>query len=117
MLRSRLYVCPVCGNIISSVGEAVVSCCGVTLPPLDAESSDTEHKIRLEEVEDEYFVTVDHPMTKEHYISFIAAVSDHGTQLIKLYPMGNAEARIKRSRVRFVVAYCNRHGSFRLSLK
>ena len=36
MLRSRLYVCPVCGNIIRAAGEAVISCCGITLPPLEA---------------------------------------------------------------------------------
>lgn len=33
ILRSALYVCPVCGNIIHASGAAVVSCCGVALPP------------------------------------------------------------------------------------
>lgn len=33
ILRSSLYVCPVCGNIIHASGAAVVSCCGVALPP------------------------------------------------------------------------------------
>ena len=35
MLRSKLYICPVCGNVIHSLGEIVVSCCGVTLPVSD----------------------------------------------------------------------------------
>lgn len=68
--------------------------------------------MRIEAVEDEYFVTVDHPMTKEHYISFIAAISDQGIQLVKLYPEGGAEARFKRSRVWKLYFYCNRHGLF-----
>ena len=34
MRRGRFYVCPVCGNVIRTVGEALVSCCGITLPPL-----------------------------------------------------------------------------------
>lgn len=112
MLRCKLYVCPVCGNVISSIGEAVVSCCGITLPPSEPEPADTEHNIRAEIVEDEYCVTLDHPMTKQHYISFIAAVSDNGIQLVKLYPEGNAQAYFKINRVKKLYAFCNRHGAF-----
>ena len=114
MLRSKFYVCPVCGNVIRSVGEAVISCCGVTMPAAEPEPADGEHAILVEPVEDEYYVTVDHPMTKEHYISFLAAVSDQGIQFIKLYPEGSAEARFKRARVRRLYAYCNRHGMFQV---
>lgn len=112
MGRVQFYVCPVCGNVIQTIGEAVVSCCGVTLPPSDPEPADNEHLIRAEIVEDEYFVTLDHPMTRDHYISFLAAVSDQGVQLVKLYPEGNAEARFKIDRVSRLYAYCNRHGLF-----
>ena len=112
MAKGKFYVCPVCGNVIIATGEAVVSCCGITLPPLEAEAMDEEHEIRKEVVEDEYYVSADHPMTKEHYISFLAAVSDFGVQLVKLYPEGNAEARFKIDRVRKIYAYCNRHGLF-----
>ena len=114
MARGRFYVCPVCGNVIVATGEAVVSCCGITLPPLEAEPADEEHAIRREIAEDEYYVSIDHPMTKEHYISFLAAVSDFGVQLVKLYPEGNAEARFKIDRVKTIYAYCNRHGLFRV---
>ena len=117
MLRSRIYVCPVCGNVIQSTGDAVVSCCGIVLPPQEAEEADEEHMIQMETVEDEYYVTVSHPMTKYHYISFLSAVSDQGIQLVKLYPEGNAEARFKTSRVRDLYAYCNRHGLFRLKVR
>ena len=112
ILRSRFYICPICGNVIRSVGEAVISCCGVNLPPLEAEPTDEEHRIQIEVVEDEYYVTVNHPMTKEHYISFLAAVSDMGVQFVKLYPEGCAEARFKRGRVKKIYACCNRHGMF-----
>ena len=114
MAKGRFYVCPVCGNVIAATGETVVSCCGITLPPLEAEPADEEHAIRKEIAEDEFYVSVDHPMTKDHYISFLAAVSDFGVQLVKLYPEGNAEARFKIDRVRKIYAYCNRHGLFRL---
>ena len=114
ILRSRFYVCPICGNVIRSVGEAVISCCGVNLPPAQPEPADGEHALNVEIVEDEYYVTANHPMTKEHYISFISAVSDMGAQFVKLYPEGGAEARFKRGRVKRLYAYCNRHGMFEI---
>lgn len=112
MLRSSIYVCPVCGNVICSVGEAVVSCCGIVLPPLEAEVADERHEISIEEVEDEYYITFAHPMSKEHYISFVTAAADNGYQLTKLYPEYNAEARVRRSRTKSIYYYCNRHGLF-----
>ena len=116
MARSRLYVCPVCGNVIQSCGDAVVSCCGITLPAQEAEAADEEHAIKLEIVEDEYFVSIQHPMTKEHYISFVMAVSDQRVQLVKFYPEQGAEARFKIDGVKNLYAYCNRHGLFRLDV-
>ena len=94
ILRSRFYVCPLCGNIIRSTGEAFVSCCGVTLPPLDAEEADGEHEITIEKVEDEHFVTVSHEMTKTHFISFIAYLTSDRVQFVEPYPEGNAKIRL-----------------------
>ena len=116
MLRGKFYVCPVCGNVIRASGEALVSCCGITLPPLEPEETDAEHLICKEIVEDEYYVTVDHPMTKDHYISFLAAASDQSVQFVKLYPEGSAETRFRINRVKYIYAYCNRHGLFRLKV-
>ena len=64
MLRGSFYVCPVCGNLLHA---AVVSCCGIALPPLTAEDADLAHQVALEPVEDETYLTLDHPMTKAHY--------------------------------------------------
>ena len=116
MKKCKFYVCPVCGNAIQATGEAVITCCGITLPPLEAEIPDPDHTISLEVVEDEYYVTVDHPMTKTHYISFLAAVSDQTVQFVKLYPEGDAATRFKINRVERIYAYCNRHGMFVLDL-
>ncbi len=116
MKKCRFYVCPVCGNAIQATGEAVITCCGITLPPLEAENPDPDHTISLEVVEDEYYVTVDHPMTKTHYISFLAAVSDQTVQFVKLYPEGDAATRFKINRVERIYAFCNRHGMFVLDL-
>lgn len=112
MARGKWYVCPVCGNVLWAAGEAVVSCCGITLPPLEPEAGDEEHGIEVRRVEDEYLVTMDHPMAKGHYVSFLAAVSDGSVQLAKLYPEGPAQARFRIDGVRRVYACCNRHGLF-----
>ncbi len=90
MSKVKFYVCPICGNIISATGETVISCCGITLPPLEAEEADDIHEVTIEQVEDEYFVSLQHEMTKEHYISFIAALSDNEILIVKIYPEGNA---------------------------
>lgn len=114
MQRVKLHVCPICGNIIQSTGEAVVSCCGIVLPALEAEPEDDAHHLQLEKVEDEYFVTIPHEMSKTHFISFIMAVKDDGSEIRKLYPEGDAEARFKISRTKSFLYYCNQHGLFKV---
>ena len=113
LLRSRFYVCPVCGNVIHALGTALVSCCGITLPPLEAEAEDADHPLTVENVEDEHFITVHHSMTKEHFISFLAFVTDSRIQLVKFYPEGNAETRLQLRGRGYLYYGCNRHGLFR----
>jgi len=116
MLRSKIYVCPICGNVIHSMGEAVVQCHGMLLMPCQAEETDENHMIFIESIEDEYYVHIEHDMTKEHYISFVAALSADKLQMIKLYPEGNAEARFKINGVKKLLFYCNRDGLFYLNV-
>lgn len=112
MMRSKFYICPICGNVIHGMGEAVIHCHGVQLLPAEAEQTDEQHMIFVERVEDEYYVRIDHDMTKTHYISFVAAVSSDRLQMVKLYPEGEAEARFNISGVRKIYSYCNRDGLF-----
>lgn len=112
MLRSKFYVCPVCGNIMHSMGEAMISCHGIQLLPQEAEFADEHHQFQIETVEDECYIRINHAMTKEHYISFVAALSPDRIQMIKLYPEGNAETRFKKAGVRKIYFYCNHDGLF-----
>ena len=116
MLRSKFYVCPVCGNIIHTMGEAVIHCHGVQLTPAQPEETDENHKIFIEKVEDDYFVQIEHEMTKSHYISFVAAMSSDRIQMVKLYPEGNAEARFLIRGVKKIFFYCNRDGLFSINV-
>lgn len=110
ILFSKFYVCPVCGNVIHTTGETVISCCGIILPPLVAEETDTNHETTIENVEDEKFITINHPMIKSHYISFIAYVTSDKIHFVKLYPEGNAETRIQFRGRGYLYIYCNKHG-------
>ena len=113
MIRCRFYVCPICGNVIHTIGSAVISCCGVTLPALEAEEPEESHRITIEHVEDEHFMTIHHPMSKDHHISFAAFVTSDRIQLVKFYPEGNAETRMQLRGSGYLYYYCNRHGLFR----
>lgn len=117
MLRMKLYACPICGNVIQSTGEAIISCCGIVLPALEAEAADNDHHLHFERVEDEYYVTISHEMSKTHHISFISAVQDDGCDIRKLYPEGNAAARFKISGTKTLYCYCNRHGLFKVPVR
>ncbi len=116
MMRSQFYVCPICGNSIHCMGEAVIQCHGIILAPCQEEETDENHKIFIERVEDEYYVRIEHDMTKQHYISFIAALSSDKLQMVKLYPEGNPEARVKINGVKKILFYCNRDGLFSISV-
>lgn len=117
LLKSRIYVCPICGNIITATGDAVISCCGITLPPLEAEECDDSHKVKIEKVEDEHFITIKHEMTKQHYISFVAFTVGDRLQLVKLYPEGAAETRLQLRGHGYIYLYCNRHGLMKCKAK
>lgn len=116
ILRSRFYVCPVCGNVVRTTGDAVISCCGITLPPLESEEIDAEHEITVERVEDESFFTVKHEMTKTHFISFMAYLTTDRVQFVKLYPEGNAETRFQLRGRGYIYIYCNRHGLMKMKV-
>ena len=112
MMRSLFCVCPVCGNVIHTMGESVIQCHGIQLLPAEPEPTDENHMVFIEQVEDEYYVRIDHEMTKSHYISFVAALSPDRMQLVRLYPEGNAETRFSISSVKKILFWCNRDGLF-----
>ena len=110
LLRGRFFVCPICGNVLHATGSAVISCCGVVLPPLEAEEADDDHAVTVEHVEDEHFITVCHPMEKTHFISFLAFVTTDRVQMVKLYPEGGAQTRLQLRGMGQLYWNCNRHG-------
>lgn len=116
MKKIQFYVCPICGNVITAVGEGHFSCCGITLPKQESESIDEEHSVFIETIDDEYSITMQHSMSKEHYVSFIAYVTSGSVEIIKLYPEQDISVRFRKKGHGILYAYCNRHGLFRKNI-
>lgn len=109
MLHVQFYVCPICGNILFSIGESVVCCHGLRLTALQFK----EIQLQCETIEDELYVQIDSPMIKKNYVSFIAGVFYDKVELKKLYVEGPAEAQLKRSGLKYIYYYDNKEGLFR----
>lgn len=117
MLKSKFSVCPVCGNIVHTMGESVNSCCGINLPILETELENEKHIINCKTIENEYYIYINHDMTKEHYISFIAYVTNDRCEIQKLYPEQNAEARFLKRGKGIIYAFCNKDGLIQMTEK
>ena len=109
MDRVKFYVCPVCGNVLTSTGGAELSCCGRPLEPLCAQT-EGDHAPTVEELDLEYYVTFDHPMTKAHFIRFAAYVTDDRYLLVRLYPEQSAALRLPMLRRGTLYVCCSRDG-------
>ncbi|QOX61956.1 helix-turn-helix domain-containing protein [Anoxybacterium hadale] len=109
--RTLFYVCPACNNILTSTGSASVSCCGRKLKPLKPVPHDENHKISAQDMDLDHFISIEHEMRKDHYISFAAYVSYDRALLIRLYPEQSAEVRIPMMMNRGdLYLYCTKHG-------
>ena len=120
----RFYFCPICGNVIGLIDGDMdhVTCCGRKMELLEANTTDASQEKHIpvyERVEDEIVVKVgeiEHPMEKDHYIMWIAQVSDNKTTRIRLYPEQGTEVRFKYIPKSIVYAYCNKHGLWKINI-
>ncbi len=117
MKKLRFYVCRDCGNIITAASDASVTCCGNRLSPLEAKKADENHQLKVEDIGGEWYITSDHPMTKEHYISFAAFVSDSCVMMFRQYPEWAVNITIPMYRWGKLVWYCSECGLFYRELR
>ena len=114
MKQLKFYYCQTCGNVMTGTGNPSLSCCGRILEPLQAQNASDQHQPSVEVIDDEYFITLDHEMSKSHYISFAALVTFDSVMLVKLYPEQDAQIRMPKLRRRTVLyLYCTQHGLFK----
>ena len=86
MKNLKFYVCPHCTSLMQGTGSAQVVCCGELLEPLAVRERDAEHEIVVSQTDNEFYITINHEMTKEHYIAFVAYVSFDRVMTVRLYP-------------------------------
>jgi len=110
MKKTRYFVCPDCGNISLCTGNAEISCCGRKLEALEMKKALPEEKLHVEIVEDEWFISSDHPMEKDNYISFVAFQNGDRVELIKQYPEWNLQLRLKKRGHGQLIWYCVNEG-------
>lgn len=116
MKRVNFYVCPNCGNTITATGGDELSCCGRKLSPLQAKKPEGDHEVTVEIIEDDYYVTFSHEMTKQHYITFVAYVDIDRMLLVKLYPEQNGAVRFPKMHGSKLYYHCSQHGLWVRSL-
>lgn len=112
MKKLNFYVCPECGNVITAMTEAGISCCGKKLQPLEAVKAPDEERLLVENIENDYYISSDHPMLKEHYISFVALLTGDTLTLKKQYPEWDLQVRIPGRTHGKLIWYCTEHGLF-----
>ena len=112
MKKLNFYVCPECGNVITAMTEAGISCCGKKLQPLEAVKAPDEERLSVENIENDYYISSDHPMLKEHYISFVALLTGDTLTLKKQYPEWDLQVRIPGRTHGKLIWYCTEHGLF-----
>ena len=110
--------CSKCGAMVEVLNDCNCDKCGITccgeemkiLIPNSVDATFEKHVPAYELVEDEIFVKVNHVMEKEHYIEWIAMVSDEWFCKVMIYPEQNAECKFKYIPGSKIYAYCNKHG-------
>lgn len=116
MKRIKFYVCPNCGNILTALSDTAISCCGKKLLPLELKKANAADRLSVEIIENEFFISANHEMTKEHYISFVALITHDTLILRKQYPEWDLQACIPFFAHGQLVWYCTRHGLFYQSI-
>lgn len=116
MKRLKFYVCPDCGNILTVTGGGEIHCCGRKLRPLEARHADADHSVRVQEVEEDWYITFEHPMRKDHFFRFTAWVGTERVLLVRLYPEQGGEFRIPQLRGGKLYLCCSRDGLFEVRI-
>ena len=110
MKKMKFYVCKTCGNCITATSEADVACCGAKLAALEPQKAPADAQLQVEDLGGEWFVTSDHPMTKDHYITFVSFVNDSIAIMFKQYPEWNLQCTLPRYRAGRLIWYCTQCG-------
>ena len=111
MKNLKFYVCPQCGNLVTAAEDAQIFCCGKLLEALEPVKAEADEKLKVELIENEYFVSSEHEMTKEHHIMFVALLTGD-SMVLRRQPEWDLQTRLPRMAHGKLLWYCNNHGLF-----
>ena len=109
----KFYVCPQCGNVVTSSGAPTLSCCGRVLEANVFQKPDEDHKLTIAEIDGEWFLTSTHPMEKSHSLIFAALVTAEQIILVRRWPEWDFQVRLPKRGHGILYWYCSNHGLFR----
>ena len=112
MKKIHFFVCPVCGNLITSLTDTTISCCGKKLKALPLQKTSPDEMLSVDIVENDFYITANHPMTRDHYITFITLLTEDTIMLRKQYPEWELQTRIPVFAHGILVWHCSKHGLF-----
>ena len=112
MKKMCFYVCPNCGNMITAVADTNITCCGKKLKLLQPQKATEQENLIVEKIENDFYITTNHSMEREHYISFVALLTGDSIMLRKQYPEWGLQVRIPVFAHGRLLWYCNKHGLF-----
>lgn len=112
MKNIQFYICEECGNLITATAESDVSCCGKKLKAAQLQKAEPEQKLSVELIDNEYYISSDHEMTKEHYITFVGLLTGDTAIIRKQYPEWDLSTRLPRLAHGKLVWHCSKHGTF-----
>lgn len=109
----KFYVCPVCGNVIITTEDNIVTCCGQKLNGQEIKIAEGKHRIIVEEKDGKVHFTSEHGMTKEHHLNFIAYGKNNQYMIIKLDKESSVDVIVERLEDADIIFGCNQHGVWR----
>lgn len=116
MKKIQFYICPDCGNVITAMVDTNISCCGKKMKALQPQKANENEKLKVETIENDFYIRTDHPMEREHYIAFIALLTGDSILLKKQYPEWELQVRIPFMAHGRLLWYCNKHGLFYMDI-
>lgn len=117
MKNTLFYVCPQCQNVMTAAQSVQIHCCNQQLAPLTVQKATVEQQLRVTEIDGQWSITSNHPMTKAHYISFIAFTTGNQLQLIKQYPEWALQVHLPKHKYGQLYWYDTEYGLFKQLIK
>lgn len=122
----KLYVCKKCGNVVLKLEDKSENlvCCNEQMELINVNSTDAagEKHLPIYEIKDNVISIkvgeIEHPMSDEHFISFIILAGEDCYKIKKLLPTDKPQISFNYDeKYNKIYAYCNLHSLWVTEIK